>query len=205
MRISELASRGGVPVATVKFYLREGLLPAGRLTSATQAQYDEEHLQRLRLVRALLAAGLSLADARRILELVDTPPDQLLDVLAATQGVITPAVAEAEPEPARSLLADWGWCAGPELDAQLCALARALAAASAAGFEVIPEVLVRYAVAMHAVAEAEIDHVPLHSTEEAVRYVVLGSVLMEPVLLALRRLAEADVSLRRFSPPNGET
>ena len=37
MRISELARRSGLPVATVKYYLREGLLPAGEPTAATQA------------------------------------------------------------------------------------------------------------------------------------------------------------------------
>ncbi|GMA88788.1 hypothetical protein GCM10025868_40380 [Angustibacter aerolatus] len=46
-----------MPVATVKYYLREGLLPPGTPTSRTQAQYDEEHVRRLRLVRALLDVG----------------------------------------------------------------------------------------------------------------------------------------------------
>jgi DNA-binding transcriptional MerR regulator len=64
MRISELSQASGVPVATIKYYLREGLLHEGQLTSATQAQYDQSHLARLRLVRALLGAGgLSVAAA----------------------------------------------------------------------------------------------------------------------------------------------
>jgi hypothetical protein len=33
-----------------------------------------------------------------------------------------------------------------------------------------------------------------------VRYVVLGTVLVEPLLLALRRLAQQDASRRRFGP-----
>ena len=68
MRIAELSRRAGVPVPTVKYYLREGLLPPGRATAPTQAQYDETHEQRLRLVRALVeVAGLSLAAVRRVL------------------------------------------------------------------------------------------------------------------------------------------
>ena len=47
-----------------------------------------------------------------------------------------------------------------------------------------------YAAAMDDVARAELDHVPTGSREAAVRYVVLGVVLNEPVLLAMRRLAE---------------
>ncbi len=52
MRISELVARSGVPLATVKYYLREGLLMPGETTSATQARYDEQHVRRLALVRA---------------------------------------------------------------------------------------------------------------------------------------------------------
>nr|MDT0525976.1 MerR family DNA-binding transcriptional regulator [Streptomyces sp. DSM 41633] len=38
MRLAELSERSGVPTATIKYYLREGLLPAGRRISATQAE-----------------------------------------------------------------------------------------------------------------------------------------------------------------------
>ena len=40
MRISELSARSGVSVATIKYYLRERVLPEGERTSATQATYD---------------------------------------------------------------------------------------------------------------------------------------------------------------------
>ena len=33
MRIAELSQTTGVPVPTIKYYLREGLLPSGELTS----------------------------------------------------------------------------------------------------------------------------------------------------------------------------
>jgi hypothetical protein len=51
---------------------------------------------------------------------------------------------------------------------------------------------------MHDVADAEIAGVPLESVDAAVQYVVLGTVLIEPLLLALRRLAQQDSSWRRF-------
>ena len=41
MRISTLAVAADLPVATVKYYLREGLLHPGVATSATQATYDD--------------------------------------------------------------------------------------------------------------------------------------------------------------------
>ena len=46
MRISQLSAQTGIPVATIKFYLRENLLHDGARTSATQAQYDESHVAR---------------------------------------------------------------------------------------------------------------------------------------------------------------
>lgn len=37
MRISELAKESGTPVATIKYYIREGLLPAGTPVNARQS------------------------------------------------------------------------------------------------------------------------------------------------------------------------
>ena len=51
---------------------------------------------------------------------------------------------------------------------------------------------------MRQIAEFEIDNVPTDSPTAAVRYVVLGTVLVEPLILALRRIAEDEASARRF-------
>jgi len=54
MRIGELAERAGVSIATIKFYIREGLLPpASKKTGRTMAFYDQAYLERLQLVRSL--------------------------------------------------------------------------------------------------------------------------------------------------------
>ena len=41
MRIGELSRATEVPVPTIKYYLREGLLPHGELSSPNQASYGE--------------------------------------------------------------------------------------------------------------------------------------------------------------------
>jgi hypothetical protein len=51
---------------------------------------------------------------------------------------------------------------------------------------------------MRQIAQFEIDNLPTDSPTAAVRYVVLGTVLIEPLILALRRLAEQEASARRF-------
>ena len=208
MRISELSRRSDVPVPTIKFYLREGLLPPGRRTSATQAQYEQTHVERLRLIRALVAgADLPVQVARQILDLIDQPPEDLLALFGRTQELLTPAQPDVDLTEARGLLSGWGWRFDDDYPGPQRQLAQALGAAEAAGFEIPPGLLDTYATAMHQVAEAEIANSPVDSVLDAVRYTVLGSVLMESVLLALRRLAEADVSVRSFVPDTepGET
>jgi DNA-binding transcriptional MerR regulator len=74
MRIAELSRRSGIPVPTIKYYVREGLLPPGELTSPNQAQYDETHVRRLKLIRALVDVGdLSIAATRDVLASIDSP------------------------------------------------------------------------------------------------------------------------------------
>lgn len=202
MRISELALRSGVSVSTIKFYLREQLLPEGILTSKTQAQYDETHVSRMRLVRALIGpGGLSVAAARRVLEAIDDPPDSMHDLLGVATAALrrTEAADDQDHERVHVLMRRWGWI----VDQKDCAtshaaLAEALAAFESADFELPDELLTAYQQAMGSLAQLELESVPTESAAAAVRYVVLGTVLIEPVLLALRRMAEAEYSARRF-------
>ena len=200
MRISQLATESGVPVATIKFYLREGLLHDGELTSATQASYDDSHVLRLRLIRALVGgAGLSIADARELLGGVDTPPQSGHDLLGiAHHALARPVDRSADIAEVDGLLDGWGWVSDGCDDVGKAAVAEALEGVRSAGFAFPDGMLDTYARAMHEVAEAEIAGVPTDSTESAVRYVVLGTVLVEPLLLALRRLAQQSASYERF-------
>lgn len=51
--ISEVAERTGVPIATIKFYIREELLPRPRTAGRTVGRYDSAFVSRLELVREL--------------------------------------------------------------------------------------------------------------------------------------------------------
>lgn len=53
LKISELAEAAGVPVATVRHYLREGLLPEGTKTSRNMAYYPAATVERIRLIKLL--------------------------------------------------------------------------------------------------------------------------------------------------------
>lgn len=203
MRISELSRASGVPTATIKYYLRERLLPEGVLTSATQARYDQTHVARLRLIRALIGpGGLSLARARQVLAAVDGAREPSHDLLGAAHcALVDPADPDRDLSRVTELLRGWGWSIHPDDRDNHAALLDALEAIDAAGFDVPDGVLDGYARAMLDVATLELDHLPTESPEAAVRYVVLGTVLNEPLLLALRRLAEQHVSALRFRRP----
>ena len=116
VRISELSRVSGVPTATIKYYLREKLLPDGRLTSPTQAQYDQAHVARLRLIRALLGpGGLSVAKARRVLEAIDDAGTPTVDLLGIAHcALVEPAAPDRDLTRADDLLRRWGWSVDEE-------------------------------------------------------------------------------------------
>ncbi|MGL4175784.1 MAG: MerR family transcriptional regulator [Dermatophilaceae bacterium] len=202
MRISELADAGGVPVHTVKYYLREGLLMPGRATSRTRAEYGTEHLDRLRLVRSLVEhGGLGLADVRRILDALEAPPASRHDLLGVAHESL-PGVRVEDPTAdsdavVLEALADAGWPVehdGPALSS----LIRAVTAARDAGVPLTRHSLARYARAMRRVARVDLDVVgDAPSAAEALRIVVVGTVMVDPVLAALRRVAQSVESADR--------
>src|SRR3954447_3217506 len=101
MRISERSRVSGVPVATIKYYLREGLLPAGIPTSATSASYDERHVDRLNLIRALVDVGrVPIARVREVVTALEQPPTSWHDLLGAAPGALPPAPGRPGAGPA---------------------------------------------------------------------------------------------------------
>ena len=200
MRISELSRHSGVSVPTIKFYLREGVLLEGVRTSATQAQYGDDHLARLALVRALIGtAGLSVAEVRRVLAAIDDPPASPHDLLGVAVAAVTaPVHRHPDHERVHELMRGWGWPVEDKDCPSHEALAVALAALDDAGFALPPGTLEVYREHMEQIAAHELATVPTDSPAAAVRHVVLGTVLPEPLLLALRRLAQQAASARRL-------
>ncbi|SDO91919.1 MerR HTH family regulatory protein [Microbacterium sp. ru370.1] len=199
MRISELATRSGVPVATIKYYLREKLLPEGERSSPTQAAYGQAHVQRLGVIRALVDAGVGIAGVRKVVAVLEEPPENPYDLLGAANAAVTPAVsADLDLTAALALLERMGGSVEACFPDQVAAVAHALATLDRAGFTVPEPVMDAYLAHLGALAEAELAATPDTSIEDAVRYVVLGTALVEPLILALRRVAEQVAASRRF-------
>ncbi|MFY0406203.1 MerR family transcriptional regulator [Solicola sp. PLA-1-18] len=194
--MSELVERSGVPRATVKFYLREGLLPAGVASGPTQATYDETHLHRLRLVRVLVqVAGLSLAQVRRVVDAVEDTDADRYEALGRALGALPPHGAPDDPglPRARAALESLGQVFDPAYPAT-AQLERALAGLEEAGIPLDGDRLRSYAAHVRGLAEDEVAAVEDAAGEPSVEAAVLGTVLHEPLILALRRLAHQDVT-----------
>ncbi len=202
MRVGELSKRSGVPVPTIKYYLREGLLPAGVLTSPNQAHYDEEHLRRLRLVRALVdVGGLSIATVRDVLAAVDTRDASLHKKLGAVQEAISqPSAVELDPLAVKDVQAfceRHGVSEGFDIAGSnvTLMLAAALSAARSVGHDHFQEVLDPYMEGLKIIARADLDYIADRgSRDDVIEAMVIGTLIGDTVLKAVRRLAHAQAS-----------
>ncbi|WP_326568303.1 MerR family transcriptional regulator [Amycolatopsis rhabdoformis] len=206
--MAELSAESGMPVATIKYYLREGLLHPGERTSPNQARYGDEHLQRLKLVRALLdVGGLSVATVGGVLAAIDAgaPTNEVLGV---TQRALVGGTADGDDEArawALDLLKnladahDWKFVpehpAAPGLVATLCTL-RAL------GHPALLDAIEDYATLADRIAEVDLDTLAAApSLDRIVEAAVVGTVLGDRLFAGLRRLAQGAESRRRY--PDG--
>ena len=69
MQIGLLANRAGVPVDTVRYYERVGLLPRPTRQPSGYRRYEEEDVLRLRFIRKGKQLGFSLDEIRDLLAL----------------------------------------------------------------------------------------------------------------------------------------
>jgi DNA-binding transcriptional MerR regulator len=217
MQMSELSRRSGVPIPTIKYYLREGLMLPGTATAATRAEYGEPHVRRLRLIRALLeVGGLPVASIRRIIAALDDETVSLHELFGTVQYALPPRVAprpgdadwQAAEREVDALITELGWTVEPDSPARGL-LAGALVALDRLDQAPAGPSLRVYADVVRRLAGLEIDSVRLSAGVEsaglgqrtdALESVVAGMVLYERVIIALRRLAQEDASARRFRP-----
>lgn len=73
LKIGELAKRAGCLVETIRFYERDGLLPAPARSAGNYRLYDEALLERLQFIRRCRSLDMSLDEIGRLLGLRDSP------------------------------------------------------------------------------------------------------------------------------------
>jgi DNA-binding transcriptional MerR regulator len=218
MRIGELSRACGVAVPTIKYYLREGLLQPGELSSPNQASYGEQHLRRLRLIRALVDLGqVPIAQVKTIIEGLDSKTLPLHEQIGRAHYAITrPRQLTSSPEnPAASsahaaaeaqvadLIAARNWTINPEAPA-ITTLTETVAALRSLGQDHLVSLLDTYAEAVERFTEREINAVtstveaPTRTPDAIAESVVIGTILGETLISSLRLLAQESISATRW-------
>lgn len=214
MRISELAEQSGVTVATIKYYLREGLLPPGSKLGERRSEYGDRHLTRLRLLRVLRDVGdIPVSDLKQIVDAIDNESlsthemnGAAYDALARTSGEVS---AEMRMLAAR-VVQEAGWARvrpeSPALDdlAGLLGVTVDLGAMfdinHAATYLGLIDALAAYEVSRLDTAERVEDR------DAVVQQMVIGQVVFGQLLLSLRRIAhEHHSALRYLDEPLADT
>ena len=114
MLVSELADRADVPLATVKYYLREGLLPPGENVGPRRAEYGEAHLRRLRVLRALREVGGAPVSALQVIvDAIEDDSRPSHEVLCEMSDALSPPLPDEEARPDTEL----GGCVDAAIDA----------------------------------------------------------------------------------------
>lgn len=216
MRISELSGRSDVPVATIKYYLREGLLPPGKKLGERMAEYDESHLTRLRLLRVLREVGdIPVERLRSLVVAVEDETRTVHEMFAGAADALAPTPAPSGPgrevtrQLADELIARAGWTAVRTDSVDRDNLATVLEVVMRQGTHPVdPAEALPYVEVADRIAHYEIKHLRAERGRAGLlEEMVVGQVVFGQLLLILRRLAEEHYSAQRFGgaePANPE-
>jgi DNA-binding transcriptional MerR regulator len=215
LSVSQLAAQTRVSIPHIKFYLREGILASGNLEAKKRAFYDERHVRRLRLILTLRrVAGLGLPAIRELCELLDAKGSAELPSVVAH---VIDALGRREPKTKASPSSEAGRARREVLSMlgkkaiQVRPQARAVADLADAlaglrqviGPSVSAQAFVPYLDAMCALAEQDFTtnaHLVTDGASAALA-ATYATVLWEPILLLLRRIAHEHVATRTLRVP----
>jgi DNA-binding transcriptional MerR regulator len=206
MRMAALSRASGVPVPTIKFYLREGLLPAGRRTSPNQSQYDDDHVRRLALIRSLTElGGCSLATVAEVVRTSGDDDASTAQVAAILSRTVTEKLTDRPVDGVQprfqlvdAVMREHGWRLTDNDEHRLTA-ATLLGIMQRLDVPHTPSSLRAYAAAASLTADAE----PGREGDRDAERAVLATVLDDALLASLRRMAQvsaADGSTTRRQP-----
>lgn len=72
MTISELSDLSGIPISTIKFYIRKGIAFKPDKSRGTKAYYNSSHLNRLKLIKKIQTEGnMPLNKIQEVIHLID--------------------------------------------------------------------------------------------------------------------------------------
>lgn len=204
MKVSELSERSGVSIASIKYYVREGLLAPGTRTASNQAAYGEQHVRRLRLIRSMTEiGGLSIAHVRAALAAVEDVSASMHDAFGAVMHGLDelPATDDdsevaAAYEEVQAWLTARDWHVDPDAPARY-RLAELIATLHRSSFPVTLEYFDGAADNFDRSAELEVKFARAQPDRTAsVEAMLVGTVIIERALGEIRRLGLEAASYR---------
>ncbi|MFP3460121.1 MerR family transcriptional regulator [Arthrobacter globiformis] len=203
MQLKQLSERTGVSPASIKFYLREGLLPAGRSVHPTRAEYSEHHVSRLELIQALRrVVGLNIAQISSLLRMADDGVPRL-ELLAAVQRTVLgldeagTAQGDLSTPAGDAVVRSRNW---PDLPSDARhSLNAHLALMEKLGVPVSGDLLDAYSQAVDAIAAADISATTApEDVNQLILMAAVGMHLHGQLVLKLLALAQASHAIRRY-------
>ncbi|MGP9844954.1 MerR family transcriptional regulator [Brachybacterium sp. 107] len=226
MLLQELSDASGCSAASIKYYRREGLLPAGERLTATRQEYGPAHLERLQLIQVLREmANAPIARIRRLTQLLDDPEVPVIRALEEAQAIALGAAPDtadpgtedlegdgsgsgrSEHPSVRTLLDRLGW---PDIDSvprrALDDLLHALV-----GWEMPadPDTLQRYAEPMAEIARGDLAYLQegaelgtAPSDDVVVLRSVAGTIAFDRLAQVLRALGHTSLSVQASAIPS---
>lgn len=106
MRIGDAAVAAGTTPRALRFYEQRGLLEPPTRTAAGQREYGQDEIRRVRIIRQLLALGLTVEDVAACADRLHLLEDETLPrygegACARTSGVVERRIAVLNAEIAR--------------------------------------------------------------------------------------------------------
>ena len=195
MLVSELAERADVPVATVKYYLREGLLPPGDVTGPRRAEYDEAHVRRLRILRALREVGGAPVSALQVIvDAVEDDSRPMHDVLCQISDALSPPLPVDGPDQVaapqvNAVIAGVGWTGARKDAAARRRLAELVQLVSEELLTIDTEILAYYAHLADELCRTELALIDTTKDRQGtLEDMVVGEAVFGEILTLLRRL-----------------
>lgn len=215
MLLHELSAASGCSAASIKYYRREGLLPAGERLTATRQEYGPRHLERLQLIQVLREiADASIARIRILTRLLDDPHVPLLRCLEEAQAIALgsgtagdeSAAQRPEHPTVTALLTQMDW---PDIDSvPRRALDEVLH--TLAGWEMPDDLatVMRYAEPVTEIARGDVDLLQRESSGTAVPgddlvvlRAVAGTIAFDRLVQVLRSLGHVSLSVQASAVP----
>lgn len=204
MKLAELARRSGASTAAIKFWIREGLLPAGALRNQTTAIYSEAHVERITLIQTMRQEfSASIAETRALTALIDGPEPDALEVMQACQLIATglrdvDGIDERYLTQVDEMIRRTGW---PEIRSIAArALAGSLEASARVGFEYDTDQLVQYAGALDPLARRDIGAIrPEASLDVLAQRLLVASAAQNRMFAAMNQLAHTSIAVSRMN------